>query len=493
MSKPPSFPSMYQVNTRVWLNRLAERRGHPLTLEEVPEAELDGWAQAGFDWVWLLGVWQPSQVGAQLARLDAGVRQAAEALLTDPADEDVCSSCFSIASYAVSPALGGERALAVLRRRLSDRGIKLLLDFVPNHTAIDHAWLEEHPEFYIEGSEADLAQAPGNYIRLPLGEGGRILAHGRDPNFPGWTDTLQLNYNHPGLQQAMIETLLQVAERCDGLRCDMAMLELPDVFGRTWGTACPPFWPDAIRAVRERHPSFLFLAEVYWDLEARMLQEGFDYAYDKRLYDRLQQQRAVPVCAHLRAGLEEQARLTRFLENHDEPRAAAAFALGPHQAAAIVTYLAPGMRFFHQGQLEGWRRQVPVQLCRSGSEATDGGLAAFYAHLLDVLRMPVVRNGQWKLLECHQAWHGNWTWEDFLCYLWTAEDGDRVLAAVNYAGHASQGFVRLPLPDLAGCDWRLVDQMSEAEYLRSGDDLAERGLYLDLPAWGHHVFRLVRG
>jgi hypothetical protein len=493
MSKPPSFPSMYQVNTRVWLNRLAERRGHPLTLEEVPEAELDGWAQAGFDWVWLLGVWQPSQVGAQLARLDPSVRQAAEALLTDPADEDVCSSCFSIAAYAVSPALGGERALAVLRRRLSDRGIKLLLDFVPNHTAIDHAWLEEHPEFYIEGSEADLAQAPGNYIRLPLGEGGRILAHGRDPNFPGWTDTLQLNYNHPGLQQAMIETLLQLAERCDGLRCDMAMLELPDVFGRTWGTACPPFWPDAIRAVRERHPSFLFLAEVYWDLEARMLREGFDYAYDKRLYDRLQQQRAVPVCAHLRAGLEEQARLTRFLENHDEPRAAAAFALGPHQAAAIVTYLAPGMRFFHQGQLEGWRRQVPVQLCRSGSEATDAGLAAFYAHLLDVLQMPVVRNGQWKLLECHQAWHGNWTWEDFLCYLWTAEDGDRVLAAVNYAGHASQGFVRLPLPDLAGCDWRLVDQMSEAEYLRSGDDLAERGLYLDLPAWGHHVFRLVRG
>ncbi len=493
MSKPPIFPSMYQVNTRVWLNRLAERRGHPLTLEEVPEAELDGWAQAGFDWVWLLGVWQPSQVGAQLARLDAGVRQAAEALLTDPADEDVCSSCFSIASYAVSPALGGEQALAVLRRRLSDRGIKLLLDFVPNHTAIDHAWLEEHPEFYIEGSEADLAQAPGNYIRLPLGEGGRILAHGRDPNFPGWTDTLQLNYNHPGLQQAMIETLLQVAERCDGLRCDMAMLELPDVFGRTWGTACPPFWPDAIRAVRERHPDFVFLAEVYWDLEARMLQEGFDYAYDKRLYDRLQQQRAVPVCAHLRAGLEEQARLTRFLENHDEPRAAAAFALGPHQAAAIVTYLAPGMRFFHQGQLEGWRRQVPVQLCRSGSEATDGGLAVFYAHLLDVLQMPVVRNGQWKLLECRQAWHGNWTWEDFLCYLWTAEDGDRVLAAVNYAGHASQGFVRLPLPDLAGCDWRLVDQMSEAEYLRSGDELAERGLYLDLPAWGHHVFRLVRG
>jgi hypothetical protein len=493
MSKPPVFPSMYQVNTRVWLNRLAGGRGRPLTLAEVPEAELDGWAQAGFDWIWLLGAWQPSQVGAQLARLDPSVRQAAEALLPDLADDDLCSSCFSIASYAVNPALGGERALAALRRRLRNRGIKLLLDFVPNHTAIDHPWLETHPEYYIEGSEADLAQAPGNYIRLPLGEGGRILAHGRDPNFPGWTDTLQLNYNDPGLQQAMIETLLQVAEQCDGVRCDMAMLELPDVYARTWGTACPPFWPRAIRAVRARHPGFVFLAEVYWDLETRMLQEGFDYAYDKRLYDRLRQQRAVPVCAHLRTDLQVQTRFTRFLENHDEPRAAGAFAPGPHKAAAVATYLAPGLRFFHQGQLEGWQHQVPVQLCRSGSEATDVGLAAFYTRLLEVMHLPVVRNGQWRLLECHQAWHGNWTWEDFLCYLWTAQGADPILAAVNYAGHDSQCFVRFPLPELAGRDWRLVDQMSDAEYLRSGDDLVDRGLYLDLPAWGHHVFRIVRG
>jgi len=491
MSNPPSFPSLFQVNSRVWLNRLAEERGCRLTLAEVPEAELDGWAQAGFDWVWLLGVWQPSQVGAQLARLDPRVRQAAEGLLPDLTDDDLCSSCFSIAAYEVNPSLGGEPALAALRRRLRQRGIKLLLDFVPNHTAIDHPWLEAHPEYYLEGSETDLDKAPGNYIRLPIGERGRILAHGRDPNFPGWTDTLQLNYNLPALQEAMVESLLQVAGQCDGVRCDMAMLVLPEVFARTWGTASPPFWPRAIQAVHARYPSFMFLAEVYWDLEARMLQEGFDYAYDKRLYDRLRQQRAVPVCAHLRTDLQVQARLTRFLENHDEARAAATFPPEPHQAAAIATYLAPGMRFFQQGQLEGWQRQVPAQLCRGPREAGDPGLAAFYARLLEVLQMPVVRGGQWRLLECLQAWHGNWTWENFLCYLWTAPGADPVLAAVNYAAHASQGFVRCPLPDLAGGDWRLVDQMSAAEYLRSGDDLVDRGLYLDLPAWGHHVFRLV--
>lgn len=493
MGDSPTFPSMYQVNTRVWLRRLAKGRDRLLMLDAVPQAELEGWAQAGFDWVWLLGVWQPSRVGAQLARLDPQVREAAARLLPDLDEDDLCSSCFSIASYSVNPSLGGERALAAFRRRLSEVGIKLLLDFVPNHTAIDHPWLETHPEYYVEGSEADLARAPENYIRLPLGDRGRILAHGRDPNFPGWTDTLQLNYNHPELQQAMTETLLQLAGQCDGLRCDMAMLELPEVFERTWGTACPPFWPQAIHAVRARHPGFMFLAEVYWGLEGRMLQEGFDYAYDKRLYDRLRQGRAVPVCAHLRTDLDLQARMTRFLENHDEARAAAAFAPGQHQAAAVATYLAPGMRFFHQGQLEGWQRRIPVQMCRSAGEATDEVLADFYARLLAVLQEPVVRRGRWRLLECHQAWHGNWTWENFLCYLWTAEGSDPVLAAVNFAGHHSQCFVPLPLAQLAGRDWRLEDRLGEAEYLRSGDDLLDRGLYLDLPAWGYHVFRLVRG
>lgn len=492
MGNPQRFPTLYQVNTRVWLGRLGQTRGRSLRLDEVPEAVLDEWAAAGFDWIWLLGVWQASQVGAQLARLDPALRHAARQLVPDLTEDDLCGSCFSIAGYQVSIALGGDEALAALRQRLHDRGLRLLLDFVSNHTAIDHPWLELQPDFFVEGSEDDLAAAPHNYLRLPVGDGARIFAHGRDPNFPGWTDTLQLDYGNPALQTAMIQALEQVADRCDGVRCDMAMLQLPDVFERTWGIASQPFWPEAVRSVHARHPEFLFLAEVYWDLEQRMLQEGFDYAYDKRLYDRLRQQRAVPVCAHLRTDLTVQARLVRFLENHDEPRAAAAFPASTHKAAAVATYLAPGMRFFHQGQFEGWQRQLPVQLCRTTAEASDPELAAFYTSLLDVLHWPVVRGGQWKLLECHQAWHGNWTWENFLCYSWLAEAGDPVVVAVNYAGHDSQCFARLRLPGLAQHQCRLVDLMSSTEYVRSGDDLADRGLYLDLPAWGYHVFRVVQ-
>jgi glycosidase len=185
--------------------------------------------------------------------------------------------------------------------------------------------------------------------------GVRIFAHGRDPFFDGWSDTLQLDYSNPQVQDAMRDILVSIADRADGVRCDMAMLVLPDVFDRTWGRRPEEFWPRAIGRVRGKSPEFLFMAEVYWDLEWRLQQQGFDYTYDKRLYDRLREGAVAPVREHLMAGLDFQDKLARFLENHDEPRAAATFGPGAHEAAAIITYLTPGLRFFHHGQFEGRR------------------------------------------------------------------------------------------------------------------------------------------
>jgi hypothetical protein len=153
----------------------------------------------------------------------------------------------------------------------------------------------------------------------------------------------------------------------------MAMLVLPDVFERTWGIAAEPFWPEAIPRVRAQHPGSCFMAEVYWDLEWTLQQQGFDYTYDKRLYDRLRHEGARAVREHLQAGLDFQDRLARFLENHDEPRAAATFPPARHEAAAVVTYLAPGLRFVHQGQMEGRRVRVPVHLGRGPVEPVDAG------------------------------------------------------------------------------------------------------------------------
>jgi hypothetical protein len=283
--------------------------------------------------------------------------------------------------------------------------------------------------------------------------------------------------------------LLRIAGQCDGVRCDMAMLVLPDVFERTWGRRAPLFWPETTTCVRERTPGFCFMAEVYWDLEWTMQQQGFDYAYDKRLYDRLRDGHARPAREHLLAGLDFQDKVARFMENHDEPRAAATFAPAMHQAAAIVTYLSPGLRFFHQGQFEARRKRISPHLVRAPIEPADEAVKRFYEQLLAVARKPIVRDGDWRLLECVPAWDGNWTWDGFLAFGWQ-RDTARALVVVNYAGNQGQCYVRVPFADLSGRAVGLTDLLNGARYERDGSDLESRGLYVDLPSWGYHVFEV---
>jgi hypothetical protein len=249
------------------LTALSWTLGRPATLADFPDDELDRLAERGFDWLWLLGVWQTGPAGRDLARAHRERRGEWLTTLPDLDDSDICGSCFAVTGYAVSEALGGNPALASLRQRMNRRGLRLMLDFIPNHTALDHPWVEAHPDFYVQANERDLARLPGNYVAVRSDRGSRVVAHGRDPHFPGWPDTLQLDYGNPALREAMSGELLKVAEMCDGLRCDMAMLVLPEVFGRTWGVRSEPFWPVAIPRVRRVFPDFLFLAEVYWDLE----------------------------------------------------------------------------------------------------------------------------------------------------------------------------------------------------------------------------------
>src|SRR5262245_10017200 len=289
------YPSLYQINTRVWLTELSRLLHRPATLNDIPEVDLDRLAEMGFDWIWLLSVWQTGAVGQRISRENRQWRDEFNETLPDLQEEDIAGSGFAITSYMVDSDMGGKAALMRLRERLRKRGLSLMLDFVPNHTALDHPWVDQNPNYYVSGSEIDLAREPRNYTRVRHKQGDLIMAHGRDPYFAGWSDTLQLDYANPATQVAMLGELMRVAEQCDGVRCDMAMLVLPDVFERTWARQAPPFWPSAIHTVRERFASFCFMAEVYWDLEWTMLQQGFDYAYDKRLYDRLRDGHAGPV------------------------------------------------------------------------------------------------------------------------------------------------------------------------------------------------------
>ena len=490
----PSYSSLYQINTRFLLGDIAKNSGFPVTLEDVPDDKIIRLKSLGFDWVYLLGIWQTGPSGLKVCRSTPDLREEFQRTLPDLKESDICSSCFAIQSYTVNSDFGGNAALEKFHVRLNKHGIRLLLDFVPNHTALDHPWSQEKPELYVHGSESDLEHEPQNYVRVKSSGRSMILSHGRDPNYPGWSDTLQLNYGHPSLKDEMISELFKIAQLCDGVRCDMAMLILPEVFQQTWRISPEPFWPDAIREIKLHYPDFVFMAEVYWGLERDLLQQGFDYTYDKKLYDLLRKKCAGPIRDYLNGILEmhEQHKPVRFMENHDELRAAVAFPNRVHKAAAVLTYLSPGLRFFYQGQFEGRKRKNPVQLRRRPAEPVDFGLQDFYCKLLDCLRLPIVGNGFCQFLEPIPAWEDSCTWNGFIPFIWYGKDSQKLLVVVNYADNRGQCYLRIPSDseDLCGQNFRLTDLMNEIRYDRSGDELISTGLYLDMPEWGYHVFKL---
>lgn len=520
----PNYPTIYEINTWVWLQELSQATGRRITLAEVPQAELERLAGYGFDGLWLMGVWRRSPAGRQIAQEHPGLQAEYRRALPDYSAEDVVGSPYAIYDYAVDPALGGDEALAHLRQRMRELGLRLILDFVPNHVAVDHPWLTKHPEYLLQGGPEMLASQPGNYFEREVAGQWRVFAHGRDPNFAGWTDTVQIDYRRPEARQAMAAILLSIAERCDGVRCDMAMLVTREVFTRTWGGRFEPpraeFWPAAITAVKARHPGFLLLAEVYWDLEWELQQQGFDYTYDKRLYDRLLQGDPVAVRLHLEADLDYQRHLARFIENHDERRAIEAFGVERSQAAAVLALTLPGLRLLHEGQLEGRRVRLPVQLGRRQPEDPLPGLEAFYRRLLAALRHPVFHEGQWRLLRPREGGAGNATHHQVLAHRWSLGEAHRI-TVVNLASQPAQCYLPLELPDLvpiqkmlrapssgpagprrrglradspdgllAGRTWRLDDLLGDAVYVRAGDELADQGLFLELPAYGYHLLAM---
>jgi hypothetical protein len=481
-------PLIYEINTWTWLHGLSAARQEAVTLGTVPDETLDALAAWGFDAVWLMGVWERSPLSRQVARQHPDLQEGYRRALPDFAAEDVIGSPFAVRRYAVDPALGGPQELTALRARLAARGLKLILDYVPNHVARDHEWLHTAPECIVQGAPDDLAAQPGNFF---AGPGGRVFAHGRDPHFAGWTDTAQINAFSPAARNRAATTLLEIAGQCDGLRCDMAMLVSNRVFAQTWGQRAgsvpeAEFWEVVIPAVKEQNPDFLFLAEVYWDLEWELLAQGFDYAYDKRLYDRLVEGSARAIGEHLRADLVYQRHMVRFTENHDERRAAEALGPGRERAAAALIATLPGAALLHEGQLAGHRVRLPVQLGRRPAEPDDAAALAFYRALLAEAGHPVYHEGAWRLREATPAWDLNATHRSLIAFTWQAGE-ERRLVVVNYSAASAQGRVRLPDLGLEGRAWTLHDALDGAGYERGGDEMVYDGLYVDLRPWAAHV------
>jgi glycosidase len=481
----PNHPLIYEINTRVWLDELTRKYEIPVTLDAVPAEEWDAIAAYGFDAVWFMGVWKRSPAGIAVANRNSGLLEEFQRALPDFRTADNVGSPYCVRDYAVDRHLGGRKGLAAARRELSGRGLRLILDFVPNHVAPDHPWVKNHPEYFIAGSAGDAEYDSASFLKV----NGNIFACGRDPFFPAWPDVLQLNAFSPGLRQAAMETLSDIAGQCDGVRCDMAMLFISRIFENTWGVRAGrrpenEYWTEVIAAVKQARPDFLFMAEAYWDLEWELQQQGFDYCYDKRLYDRLEKESAENVRLHLCAESDFQKKMVRFLENHDEPRASATFSPAQVRAAAVVMATIPGAKLFHEGQFEGRKVRLPVFLGRRPAETPDMELQTFYGTLLRAVSLEELRQGDWQLCE-RSGWPDNDSYLNLVAWCWK-KGNDYSLIVVNLSDQQAQGQVRVPWDEIARRSWQMTDFFIGESFERNGDDMRHPGLYVDLPPRGFH-------
>jgi hypothetical protein len=488
-------PLLYEINTRCYLGELSRREGRQLTLGDVPESEFKEWVRLGFTHIWLMGVWTSGPRSRQQGLTEKSLQAAYSEALPDWSEKDVVGSPYAIADYKLSEALGGGDGLKAFRERLRRYGLKLILDFVPNHLGLDHRWVSEKPELFVQSPR----EVPGTFLQ-ETPSGPRWLAHGKDPYFPSWSDTVQLDYRLEVTRKAMTDLLRSIAARCDGVRCDMAMLLLGDIFGRTWANFPPTgavaaagsgeFWSAAISSVKKEFPEFLFMAEAYWGTEPRLQALGFDYTYDKELYDGIVGRNSAAVQGHLFSlPAEALRRGAHFLENHDEPRIASRLSAEEQRAAALIILGLPGLRFLHEGQLTGARVRTPVQLGRRLSEPEQPEMRKFYEQMLVALQKTSVGQGKAEVLRPGAAWAGNPTAQNFVIVQWQSKPGEFYLVVVNLAPHRSQCNVHLTAEGLATRDWTMTDLLGTERYTRVGKEMQNSGLFLDLPAHGAQLFR----
>jgi glycosidase len=483
-------PHLYEINTWTWLEKLSARLGRPIGLADVPDSEWDSFARLGFDVVWLMGVWRRSAESRRIALANpANVAQYDRALPGwKPAD--VIGSPYAVAQYVPDPRIGTWDSLDAVRAKLHARGIGLFLDFVGNHTALDHPWTREHPEFYVQGTQDDFQRDASSFRRIETPRGVFFLALARDAYFPPWVDVAQLNHFSPQMRAAQLADLRTIASHCDGVRCDMAMLHLNDIFEKIWGhllrgASAPEqeFWAKAHAAV----PGLILLAEAYWGTESRLLDLGFSFVYDKGLYDAVRDIQMPDLHNRLGAPVSYQSRLARFLENHDEDRCASVFGKDRRLSVGSLMGTLPGMRFYHQGELEGFSIRLPITLGICADEPADPASTAFFAKILRITKDSVFHNGEWNLLPVTRE--GDDTAGNLVVYEWRSGKSWKVIS-VNLAGSASQGRVNFGDRLLAAKEYVFYDELNDVRYNRSADELRSPGLFVRREGFDAHLFNV---
>lgn len=477
----------------MWIRRF----GSNATLSQVPKHVFRDLADKGINIIWLMGIWKTSPSTIEKYCFEPELISAYNRSLKDWSKSDVIGSPYSIDEYEVNPALGSWEELKQLKEYLNSIGVKLFVDFVSNHLSADSKYIQTNPEIFLRADE-EFYQSDSFTFFKPDAHPKNIYAHGRDPFFPAWTDTIQINFFSEEARKFMTDILLKLTDVCDGVRCDMAMLPLNNVFQNAWlgvlikhGFTRPDseFWKNAISVVKRKNPEFIFFGEAYWDLEWNLQQLGFDYTYDKRLTDRLAANDLGGVRAHLHAEKSFQLKSARFLENHDEPRAITKFGKQRSLAAATVISTIQGMKFYFDGQFEGRKNKLAVQLGREPEEKVCAGIKDFYDKLLTITKAEIFQKGEWSMMEPITIGYGNKSHQNFFAWQWIL-NGERRIIVINYSYSTSQCRLKLDIK----YDKRkitLIDLFTDELYERWVDEINKVGLYIELKGHQSHIFSIL--
>lgn len=491
--------TIYEVNTRVWLFTLRAKLGDDISLLKIPDEYWYELTEKNFEWIWLMGVWNHSPLTMEDLNRHPGLLKEITEALPDWNLEDVIGSPYSIVEYELNPILGESSDLKILKKKLNQMGLSLMVDFVPNHFGNASPIVKLNPDLFISSLDEPIDNS-NLFAMIETDQGSRWVAFGKDPYFSPWDDTFQLNYFNPDTRKFMIDVLFQIAAQSDGIRCDMAMLCLNNIINKTWGwyfkdegikQPQTEFWKEAITKVKSVHPEFVFLAEVYWELNWQLQQLGFDYTYDKRLYDRLVQSQPSYIREHLFADLDYQRHSLRYIENHDERRAIEIFGREKSIAAAIISGTIPGLCMYHQGQFEGYKLKIPVQLRRKAFEQPDKEIQQFYDQFLKYFSQGIFKEGKWILLKTSEAWEGNNSWKNLLSWQWVNRATDKMsIIVVNYSPNQTQGRIFPIFTDsLKGIkNLKFMDFLTGEVYARNIQDIVNQGLYIDLQSYQSHLF-----
>ncbi len=485
--------SIYEINTRVWLRNYDEE-GKRATLKDVPNEYWDNLAELGIENIWLMGVWETPSTTVKNYCLEAFLIEEYKAALKDFRADDVIGSPYSIEDYCVSKYIGGKKELLKVKEYLNSIGINLILDFISNHFSADSRLIKKHPEVFLSTGRENFLLDP--YTFFSVGNAKDVFfAHGRDPFFPAWRDTVQVNYFSDKARKFMLNRLKKISKLCDGVRVDMAMLSLNNVFKNTWGkvlsdagysTPKEEFWETAIREVKTEREDFLFIAEAYWDLEWQLQNLGFDYTYDKRLMDRLKGTFVPAIIEHLEATEDYQLKSVRFIENHDEPRAAHYLGIEKSKAAAILISTLMGMRLYFDGQFNGEKVRLPVQLGRKPQEKPNKSLQLFYEKLLRIAKHKIFKYGNWELLRAASSWETDDSFMNIIAYLWSYEKQYR-LVVINFSDKPSAARIVFNAPE-GMRELTLTDLLNNKKYVRNTFEIRGEGLYVQLGPYRSHIF-----